>query len=379
MAHIRKRGNSWQIVVELPRAGGRRKRVTKTVQGKKSDAEMALAELQQELMKRNFNYVKPERITVADLLHRYLRTKNDIRLRTYERYQDIVERHLIPNLSDYYITEVTPHLILDYYDYALLEGRLDGKEGGLSPTTVRQYHIILNGAFQYAVDHRILTYSPMASVKPPKKDQKEIKTLTAGEIGVLLNYLEETDSVIYIPAYIAAVTGMRLSEVLGLKWRDIDLKKGTVSVSRTLQQSKKKIYFSDVKSKHSKRLIYITQKDAAVLKQHKKNQARNKLMLGPGYNDQGLVCAGLDGRPLKPFTVSSRFRRVARKLNFEVSFHGLRHSHATILLAEGALPRFVSSRLGHFNTAFTQDTYGHVTPQDDQNITEMFGRILDAE
>lgn len=382
MAHIYKKGkNSWRVVVELPSIKGERKRVTKTVKGKQKDAELVLAEMQYELKKKNFQYTKPEKIKLADQLEKFLKEiKNHIRQKTYEGYESIVKKHLIPALGHFYITEVTPHVIREYYNYALEEGSIRFNKKGLSPKSIKQHHVILKQAFDLAVEDKALDYNPILSVKPPKIRLKDITILTAEELVKLITYLRETDSSIFIPVYIASVTGARLSEVLGLKWDDVDFKNEYISINKTLHANNNgEIYFDEVKSKNSYRSIQITEEDITVLKQHRKKQLEQKMLLGSAYNDLNMVCAKADGNLMNPYSVSSRFRRVARVLEIKASFHALRHTHATLLFKSGAHQKYVSTRLGHHSTAFTQDVYGHVTPSDDKKLASMFGEILRAK
>ena len=381
MAHIKKRGKkSWQISIDLGRdkETGKRIRITETVRGKKQDAELRLSEIYQELKLCNFNYKKPEKVTLEENLLRFLdMVKNQVRTRTWERYEDICKKHLIPALGDKYLTEITAHMIQDYYSQALTDGRLDGKSGGLSPTTIRQHHVVLKSALHYAVENlRLITHNPAASVKPPKKHKKEINCLSVLELQVLLNFIKENEKNLYMPVYLTSYTGARLSEVLPIRWQDIDMENLTLTISRSLQQSKEGLHFDDVKTSSSKRQIALTEENVKTLKKHQEEQILRKT---ENYADQDLICAKADGSPLRPFSVSSRFRTIAEVLNFPISFHCLRHSHATILIKSGIPIKFISARLGHSSTSFTQDVYGHRTLTDDHNVAEKFNSMLNPE
>lgn len=379
MAQIQKRGNSWRIILELGRdpKTGERKRYYESVKGKKKDAEKRLVDLQHQYGQNNYTFARPKEILLSEQLNRFLHyKKSDLRKKTWSRYKEIVENNLIPFLGSYYIEQVTPQLIYEYYHFALTDGRLKD-EGGLSPTTVRQHHTILNQAFQMAVDTKKLNQNPIASVKAPPKAKVEMNTLKVHELKRLLEYLRNKNSAIYIPVFIAAKTGARLSETLGLRWKDIDFQGKTISFMRGLHYGEKEFYFEPTKSTNSERTVTIDEEDAAVLKKHKKLQAQKKLS-ATDYQDGDLVCANDDGSPKNPFTVSSRFIRVARVLGFEVSFHSLRHSHASILLSNGAQMKFVSARLGHGSVAFTEDVYGRRDLDDDRNITKLFNSLLNT-
>ena len=380
MASIKKRGkDSWRIVINLgtdPETG-KRIRVTETVRGKKQDAEMRCAEIQREVKASNYSLVKPEKITMNDLFSRFLRrAKTHIKRSTFERYEAIIEQHLNPAFGKINAKDLAPHMIMDYYQRALEEGRFDGK-GGLSPTTIRQHHAVLRLALKHAVDTRILITNPASSVTPPKKQQQEARFLSKKELNELLCHLRETADNIYVPAYLAAHTGARRGEILGLRWCDVDLEKRTVTIQQSLNWGKGgKLYFSDVKSSSSKRQIALTAENVQVLKLHRQEQLERMMKNRKNYVDQGLVCAEADGTPMNPVSVSSRMRQVMQALGLKASLHSLRHTHATLLIQSGAPMKFVSARLGHATTAFTSDVYGHRTLSDDFRIAELFERTL---
>ena len=367
VAQIKKRGNSWRIIFELGRdpQTGKRKRHIESIKGKKKDAERRLVELQHQYGQNNFHFARPKETYLSEQLSRFLhQKKSEVRRRTWSRYKEIVENSLIPFLGSYYLEQITPHLIYEYYAFALTDGKLKS-EGGLSPTTVRQHHTILNQALQLAVDTKKLNQNPVASVKAPSKVKAQMNTLKAAELKEVLDYLKQKDSVIYLPVFIAAKTGARLSEALALRWKDVDFQHNTITFYRSLHYENSEFFFEPTKTTNSERTVTMDAGDITELRQHKKKQAERQIA-GDHYQNNDLVCAKDNGAPKNPFTVSSRFAKVARVIGFEVSFHCLRHSHASILLSNGAQMKFVSVRLGHGSVAFTEDVYGRRDLDDDR-------------
>jgi len=377
--NIKKRGrNSWLLTIEIGRGpDGKRQRHYETFKGLRRDAEKRYSELLNELTVNG--YQKPEKITLDEALKRYLRgVKHQVVQRTFERYEDLAEKHIQPVLGHLYINELQPFVIADYYEQLLDQGRLDGR-GGLSPATIKQIHHVLRATLQQGVDMKLIKFNPASSVKPPRRNKKEAQFLRESDIKMILKHLQDNESEILIPTSLAANTGCRLSEVLGLKWSDIDFENRTLTVQRTLQQGKKGLFIGDVKSKSSKRKISLTEQDIAFLKRIKKTQAEQKLSKGTCYNNQDFICSQEDGSPMKPVDVSSNFRRAAKALGIQGSFHGLRHGHATILLSQGASLKHIATRLGHSSVSFTADVYAHVTISDDRRLAELYQKALKEE
>ncbi len=371
---IKKRGDSWSALVDLPGIPGERKQ--KRVTGKtKKEVEQAVIEILSQV-NRNM-YFEPCKDVLADYLKWWLDNCSKQRTvkKTYERYGEIIRDHLIPELGHIKLALLEPIHIQTYYAKALEGTRRDGKEGGLSPTTVKHHHALLSAALSDAVRFRKINSNPAQFVKSPQREKHRVTTLNSQELKALLKRLEGT--VLYMPAFIAANTGMRLGEVLGLRWQDVDLVGNNLTVCQTLVRTKSGLEFGTGKTSTSNRTIAISQQVAAVMRSHKAKQAKDRLSAGGGYEDHDLVCARTDGRPMS-INVSSNFRREARKMGFLISFHDLRHSHATLLMQAGVNPKVVSERLGHAGVAITLDLYSHVMPSMQEQAVRKFEELLNT-
>ena len=151
-----------------------------------------------------------------------------------------------------------------------------------------------------------------------------------------------------VPVLLAAATGLRRGEVLGLRWADVDLEAGKLTVQQTLEETRAGLAFKLPKTAKSRRCIPIPGFAVATLRQHRAEQAKQKLRLGPAYKDHGLVCARTTGEPIRPDVLSHAFVKLVRQTGLPpVRFHDLRHSHASQLLKIGINPKVVSERLGH--------------------------------
>lgn len=357
--------DSWTVVVDLPRdpATNKRRQKSITVRGTKKDAERELARLINEI--ENGLYINTGKITVAEYLEKWLEfIRQSIEPSTYRCYRVAVEQHIIPVLGSLQLSKLQPMHIQEYYSKDLESGRKDNKKSvtrKLSPTTVAMHHRILYRALKQAVKWQLIPRNPAEAVEPPKPAKKEMIIPTEREIRKLLSSFRDT--VYFLPVFLAVTTGMRMGEVLGLTWSDVDLCKGVIHVRQTLyQRTPGHPVFKPPKTPKSKRQIDLPLTVLKLLKEHKKSVLKQKLAAGKVYCDYNLVCCLPDGRPINPSTLGSAFRTKARKIGLNISFHDLRHIHASYLLKQNVHPKIVSERLGHSQISITQDLYSHVMP-----------------
>ena len=234
--HIKKRGkDSYSVVLDLGRdpVTGKRRQQWVTVKGSKKLAEKKLAELQHQLDTGDF--VKPTKLTVGEHLRDWVRdyATAAVRPRTYEGYAMIVEKHLMPNLGHIVLSQLQPAQIQKYYAKALKDGRCDGK-GGLSARTVKHHHRVLSEALVYAVRMNRVARNVAQAVIPPKPVRKEMNTLDEAGVDALLGAAKVTRY--YSLIHLAVYTGLRRSEFLGLRWKDLDLYRATLSVTQVMHK-----------------------------------------------------------------------------------------------------------------------------------------------
>jgi integrase len=167
---------------------------------------------------------------------------------------------------------------------------------------------------------------------------------------------------LYVPAVLAVTTGMREGEVLGLRWRDVDFDNARLQVRQTLQYAKGELFFKSPKTGSGERAIALMPLTVEVLRRHRAAQNGVRLRLGSAYQEGDLVLAREDGSPWAPGSFAAEWRKITRGLGMPVKFHNLRHTHATLLLANGEHPKVVQERLGHSSIGITMDTYSHVMP-----------------
>jgi integrase len=368
--HIRKKGeHSWQITFDIGTGpDGRRRRHFETVKGGKKDAQRRLHELIVSLEKGV--YTPPGRLTLADHLHNWLEgyVKTNCSLRTLDAVQSIVEHHLIPALGNTQLKQLHPQAIQAYYGKACEK---------LSARSVHYHHRILSQSLKYAVRQGYLGRNPCELVDPPSWKGKTMRTLTPGELEVLLE--NASTNQFYPVIYTAVSTGLRQAELLGLRWRDIDLYMLSISVSQVLYKRRGICQFNEPKTSHSRRRVSMTPKLAIFLREYRLERERLYRELGKELTLDGLVFANVKGKPLDPGVLTHNFARIAKRAGLEnVRFHDLRHTFASLMFLRGAKPKVISEALGHSSVAFTMDTYSHIIEGMQEEAMALLDEVLPA-
>jgi integrase len=377
---IRERGKkSWEITVGQGHdpSTGRRWRRCFTVHGNRRDAAQALANALHE--RDTGTDLSPGRLTVGDCLRRWLRdyAAHNVAPSTLARYTGIIESHLIPALGSLRLRELRPaHLQAAYAGFLAPGGRKDKRKGGLSPRSVLHHHRVLKEALAQAIGWQLLSHNPADAVKPPRPARPEMRVLNPEEVSWLLEAAAGT--ALYALLYLALHTGLRQGELLGLRWQDIDLDRGTLHVQRTAQRLPGQgVTYRPPKSHRSSRPVSLSPEVVALLREHRRLQVEHKLRVGPAYRGLGLVFASPLGGPMDAGNLRRAFARLLHRAALpRIRFHDLRHTAATLMLTAGVHPKVVSERLGHATVALTLDTYSHVLPDLQRDAAEALDRVL---
>jgi integrase len=344
-----------------------------TVRGTKADAVTVLSK---RLAERGENrLIERSAISVAQYARHWLSTIAPVKTsgKTRERYGELIENHLIPNIGMVELQKLDGPQIDIFYATLGKSGRRDGN-GGLSPQTVRHIHRLLSLILASAVKAKKLTASPMAAVQTtPKVRRPDIQILNDAELAKLFSHLKGHS--LYAPVLLAASTGMRRGEVLALRWEDVNLDKAILGVAQVVELVGGKLSVKEPKTERSRRTIALPARLVEELRSYRKEQLEYCLKIGVGRFE--LVFPNWDGSLRNPAHFTKAFSRevVAAKLP-HVTFHGLRHTHITHLLRSNVPVHVVSARAGHANPTVTLNIYAHLLPGQQEGAAAVIDAAL---
>ena len=364
---IRQRGKTYSVIVPLGKDAEGKKRYKWVTCRTKREAQAKLAELIHQV---NRGEIANPKGTFGEFTKRWLAeyAVPNLSPRTAEGYQSIYRAHLEGSLGNTPLKNLKPGHIQTYY--------ADCLAGGLSTTTVRHHAMLLHRILEHAMKWQLIPRNPADAVTPPKVRYTEMRTLDESQIGTVLEAARNTPY--YICFYLALYTGLRRSELLALRWQDIDLLMAEISISRSMHRLlSRETVFRGTKTAKSSRSVALSPSTCVVLRQHLDDEMALCTRLGIPFTDDRLIFCRWDGKPMIPYTISQAWRRLTRRLGIpNVRFHDLRHTSATMLLKAGVHPKIVQERLGHSSISITLDTYSHVTRGMQRQAAEALGRIL---
>jgi integrase len=378
---ITQRRGTYYAVIDhgTDRLTGKRQRKWHKAGTRKRAAQQLLSEL---LETHDTNtQLEPEQITVGSYLTKEWlpSVRSELRFSTFDSYRRNIEIHVVPRLGDARLQTLRPIDLTRYYKGLLVDGRRDGR-GGLAPKSVRNIHITLRRAFDDAVDLLYLRTNPATAAKPPTSaaaDPEAIRYWTSLE---LRRFLDVNMDHRHWPIWdLAANTGMRRGELVGLRWRQVDLDGAVLSVNNAIISVGYAVVRSDPKTRRGHRMIDLNSRTIAMLEEHRRNQDTERRTLGLAGTSE-FVFTKRDGTSPHPEHVRQAFdRRVARTDVPRIRFHDLRHTHATLMLMAGVPPKVVSERLGHATVAFTMEIYAHVIPGMQADAANLFEDLVFGE
>jgi integrase len=352
---VTKRGSKWSVMIDLPRdpvIGKRRQR--RITAPTRREVELLAVEALSKLESEGFPEAEASKMTVSQYMERWVESiYSTVRPTTQRRYADMVRLHISPYIGHIQVSKLSPFDVQRLYANRLASG--------LSPTTVNLLHGILHKALKQGIRLRFLTRNVTEAVDAPKEATPEYATWSQPEVGQFLA-VSDADPLAALWR-LALLTGMRRGEILGLKWEDVDLARGTLSVKRTVSRGTGGTFeFGQPKTPRSRRSLALPRSVVQSLQRHRIRQAEHRLRLGSAYADHGLVFADELGGPVHPNTLGYRFKGlIARAGVPRIRFHDLRHTSATLMLANGEHPKIVQERLGHADISMTLNRYSHVT------------------
>ncbi len=374
MARVYKNKNNqnWYFTIELPKENGKRKRINRVGGKTKKEALEKLRKFQNELSE--YGEIKKEsELTVDEYIDYFKANYMEINLKpsTLRNKTFLIDKHIRSEIGCYKLKAITPNLLNSVI--------VKKVKGGYSKNYVATILNYIKLMFRYSVHPAgFIKNDPAIYLELPRIEEEPKKRiyLTQKEISLIRKEFMKKESY-QIVFEIGYHTGMRIGEILGLKWSCIDFTKSTIRVDKALSYIGKGQYeLTSPKSKSSIRTIKIGKTLVNILKQKRKIRLENKFKYGKFYEDNDFVCTKKEGTLIGINTIKSFCGSIKKRTNINFSFHKIRHTHATLLIEAGANMKSVQDRLGHNQISVTMDTYAHVTNKMSDETIELFEKII---
>ena len=365
----RRKDGRWAGNVQLGYANGRR--VFKVVYGQ-TRSEVLEKVRQATELSRQGALVAGRSPRLDEFLSLWLKTiEGSIRPSTYVSYEGIARRHLVPMLGRTTLERLSIH------DIAALMARK--RTEGLSPRTVQYVLFILRNALNKAVRWGITSRNVAALVDAPRVSHRDVSVLSPEDA---LRFVRAArDDHLEALWVLAISTGLRRGELLGLTWNDVDLNRRQLRVTKALQRvTGKGLVLVETKTRRARRSIVLPVGVVKALRRQRDRQAEDRRLAGSSWKETEFVLNSSDGTALDPDNVGRSFARLLDRAALPpMRFHDLRHSCASLLLAQHVPPRVVMETLGHSRISVTLDTYTHVMPALQRDAADAMDRALGAD
>ncbi|URZ08936.1 tyrosine-type recombinase/integrase [Clostridium felsineum] len=409
MAAIQKRGkNSYRLTVSCGYdKQGKKIRKYKTIDLSHIKPNKQLEEAQKQFVlfenevKKGL-YLDTGKITFEEFIDKWLKDYAEAELapKTLLRYKKLLDR-IIPALGHIKLNKLQPTHLVEFYNNLRENGiRTDGKSGGLSERTILHHHRLISSILTCAVQWQFILNNPASRVKAPKVEKKEARHFDIEQTEYILQLLENAPIKYKTAIYLDIYGGMRLGELAGLKWSNVDFDNMLIKINHSLQHvTGYGTFEKSTKNETSNRIISLPKTVMSLLKEYKLWQNGEKSKLGNLWcSEYDYIFTTREGKPIYPGSISSWFHKFIKKHNEtimkdssishddkekylldNVNFHGLRHTSATILINQGIDVTTVSKRLGHARTSTTTDIYSHSLQKADRSAADKLEGLFNSK
>ena len=362
------KNKKYKIELFIGRNGNKKIMHYEIVEGGKKEAELREYELKLQI--KNHTFVKTNKKTVKDLMNEYLEyNKDKWSPKTYVSNVHWIKDNINKSIGHIYIQDLNVKILESFYKELKKQTKTilnkDKKELETIPKysdkTIQHHYVLINGALNKAIQWDYINYNINQKIEKPKIRRKEIECYSKEDVIKLLNILNDEPLKYQSIILLALDSGIRRGELTGLTWDDIDFKNKSIKINKTTQYIKELgIFEKCTKSQNSDRIIYISDKAINILKQYKKEQLEKKMKLGNKWGNSKRVFTTEYGEDMHPDTPSQIFRKIIQKHNLKkISFHGLRHTSASLLISQGIQHQIISRRMGHSSVTVTDNIYSH--------------------
>lgn len=371
---IEKRGkNSYRLTVsEGFDLNGKPMIHRKTIHGTKKEAEVELAKFVTEV--QNGLVIDGKSLKFSEFVDVWKRDYGlkELAPTTYKRYCRMLETRILPYFGHFYINKIRPTDIMKFYDLLEKDTQLVRKKGNnglktkkpLSGKTILEHHRLLRAMLHRAVYWQLIVNNPAERVQPPRAKKPKRRSYDDKQAKILLENLEKLtveDTKYKVAIILTIFTGVRLGELMGLEWQDVDFRNGIISINRSSQYLSDMGVFTKVpKTESSIREIAIPEFIISLLEEYKLWYEDQKSLYGELWTNSDRLFVQADGKPMHPSSISKWFVKYVSTIGLPViNFHGLRHTNASLLVAQNVDIAVVSARLGHAQISTTLDFYVH--------------------
>jgi integrase len=362
--HTYKNGNSYRTVIQ--HNGHTITASARTVQESKRLAKEKVLSLP---LNKQGLILKQDKTSLADFLNEWLETdhKNHIAYSTYTRYRSLARNHINPLIGNRLLQDLTPRLIT----WLLNEMKING-QGARSQ---QQARALLSIALKAAEEQELIDSNPVRKVRNPQNREGQINPLTIEDVKRLLKTYEGT--YLSLRLHIALLCGLRQGEALGLRWADIDNKRGTIQIVNQMQKIEGKYQFTDLKTHRSRRTIVLGLETQKVIDSHFKIVARYRENAGLGWQELDLVFPKEDGSPRSPKTDYDQWQSALKLCGIAPRrLHDARHTAATLMYSQSIGIETISRALGHSSSAITSRLYVHSAEEPLRNAAEAMNLLI---
>ena len=363
------RNKKYKITVAIGYNGNKRINHYETFYGGKKEAILRENEIKSQL--KNNSYVNKSKITMKELLEEWLKYSKDIwSPKTYianAHWSEVINK----SIGHIKLQDINVKILEDFYK-ELRENT------SYSDKTIQHFYTIINTSLKKAIIWGYILNNPNSFIEKPKVRKKEIQCYSPEEVEKLLECINKEPLKYQAIIYLAIDSGARRGEIVGLTWNDIDFKKQTLNINKSVQYTKELgIFEKTTKTETSDRIIYLSSKTIGILKAYQKEQLENKLKLGSKWKNSKRIFTTILGGDMHPDTPSQILEKIIKKYNLKrISFHGLRHTSISLQISSGIQAQIISKRAGHSSVSTTHSIYSHFFDNEFKEVAKAMDNIL---
>lgn len=365
------RNKKYKITVAIGYNGNKRINHYETFYGGKKEAILRENEIKSQL--KNNSFVNKSKITMKELLEEWLKYSKDIwSPKTYianAHWCEIINK----SIGHIKLQDINVKILEDFYK-ELRENTT------YSDKTIQHFYTIITTSLKKAIIWGYIVNNPNSFIEKPKVRKKEIQCYSPEEVEKLLECIKNECLKYQAMIYLAIDSGARRGEIVGLTWNDVDLKKQTLNINKSVQYTKELgIFEKTTKTQTSDRIIYLSNKTIEILKAYQKEQLENKLKLGNKWENSKRIFTTIVGGDMHPDTPSQILEKIIKKYNLKrISFHGLRHTSISLQISSGIQAQIISKRAGHSSVSTTHSIYSHFFDNEFKEVASAMNNILSA-